>query len=597
MCERFGTQPRDQLDPLKKVLCLISTSHTPWPYLRQTPKGDGNWKSLTFRLNTPSSEADWLVVYDEPSASLSTCIPKERRILFISEPPGMKQYPSAYLNQFGNVVSPLPLRGYRGSHIQRQSALPWHYGVDMSPGIDRCSSAMSWGELANDKPKSRIASVICSNKTIVLHHRQRLVFVARLKERLTDKVDVFGRGFSEIGDKAEAIAPYRYHIVLENNTLEHFWTEKLADAWLGDSFPIFAGCGNATDYFHPDSFARIDINRPDEAIDQIEALIVSDTWEKRRAQIRESRRRIMEEYNLFAEVERVINTATNSKAARALTKPEHVKPSVFFGWSNNARRVVSFSRRVPGVLLRRLVSEATRLTWKLRFTNREPLLFVDFNDQLGKQAKALGYYSQRGQDYYVDKFFRHKKTGFFVDVGANHPTLISNTWFFEQAGWKGLSFEPQERLYELFRQKRSTDILPFVLGAKEGDVEFATVDTEGWQHALSGVLGVAELSVPALENQRVRMSTKKMRRLDSVLLERGIRQVDFMSIDVEGFEMEVLRGLDLQSIEVGILIVENDRTPFGDQGIRNYIIAQGYRYIARLSGDDVFQRRKRSLGK
>ena len=71
------------------------------------------------------------------------------------------------------------------------------------------------------------------------------------------QIDLFGRGFKEIGDKADVIGPYRYHLVLENSACPHFWTEKLADAYLGYCLPIFSGCANVVDYFPPDSLVRL----------------------------------------------------------------------------------------------------------------------------------------------------------------------------------------------------------------------------------------------------------------------------------------------------------------------------------------------------
>src|SRR5690242_13571878 len=107
---------------------LFFTRHVPWPWLRQTPKGDGAWENLTFLLNEPETPYDWLVVYDEPPQALKTTVPREKRILFITEPPGIKTYPKAFLAQFGTVVSPYDLPGVTGRFVRRQTALPWHYG-------------------------------------------------------------------------------------------------------------------------------------------------------------------------------------------------------------------------------------------------------------------------------------------------------------------------------------------------------------------------------------------------------------------------------------------------------------------------------------
>jgi FkbM family methyltransferase len=574
-----------------RVRVLLSTIHMPWPWFRQTPNGDGKWGSLTFLLDDPDYEADWLVVYDEPPAGLTTRLPLNRRILFITEPPGMKTYDRSYLKQFGTVVSAFRPPGYRGRIVQRQPALPWHYGVDMR-ARDYANSAMGWSELAGEKEKSKDISVICSNKAILPHHRARLAFVERLKERLGDRVDIFGRGFNEIGDKAEAIAPYRYHIALENNVIDHFWTEKLADAWLGDSYPIFAGCSNAADYFDPSGFAEIDIRDPDRAIDRIEAVVASGAWHAHRDAIRENRRRVMNEHNVFAVIERVIaEDGSLPHGGERLPAPVRILPSYRKGMRAILRRIARFALNLPGRLVRRLIPEQTRLRWKLKVASRNPFLVVDFDDSLGARARSLGYHSQRGQDYFVDRELGRRAHGFFVDVGANHPTEINNTYYFERSGWNGLSFEPQEHLCALFKKQRRTPVLPYVLGPHEGEVEFATVESTDWEHALSGVSDVVELGVPALQNRPVRLSMKSMRRLDNVLLEHGITQVDFMSIDVEGFELEVLKGLDFQKVRVDVLIVENDRTPFGDETIRRYLRSKGYRHIARLSGDDVFRLR------
>jgi hypothetical protein len=276
----------------------FSTIHK-WPWLRQTPNNDGVWGKLRFGLEDVNDEAEWLVVFDEPSPSLRTTTPYERRILFVTEPPEAKVYTSDYANQFRYLVSPFAVQDFRGHHLQQQPALNWQYGVSQR-GAGPRRRTLDWPDLAADKPKSNLISVICSNKVQLPRQRQRLAFVERLKLRLGDRIDLFGRGLREIDDKQDAIAPYKYHIVLENNAIDHFWTEKLADSYLGDAFPIFAGCSNLSKYFESNSFVGIDIYDIDRAIDNVEYIIGSKLWDERHELIREARRKVMYEYNCFS---------------------------------------------------------------------------------------------------------------------------------------------------------------------------------------------------------------------------------------------------------------------------------------------------------
>ncbi|MBE9064943.1 glycosyltransferase family 10 domain-containing protein [cf. Phormidesmis sp. LEGE 11477] len=300
----------------------VATTHDAFPYFRQTPAGDGRWGNVQFALEDPDERADWLVVFDEPSVGLETNVPVERRILFVWEPPELKVYDLSYLDQFGTVVSPVPLPGYGRHWVQSQSALPWFVGVDMRDGVNietmvneqGLLDAKGWDEVLDffDAPKTKLLSVVCSNKTRLEGQRERLAFVEALKVALGDQVDVFGRGFNRVNDKAEALASYKYHIALENNRHDHFWTEKLADAYLGGTFPIHAGCQNLSEYFPQGSYASIDIRDIEASVETVKRVISADPWGMSRQLRLAARDKVMMEHNVFAIVVGILEENANS---------------------------------------------------------------------------------------------------------------------------------------------------------------------------------------------------------------------------------------------------------------------------------------------
>jgi hypothetical protein len=165
--------------------------------------------------------------------------------------------------------------------------------------------------------------------------------VYALKEILADRLHWFGRGVRPVGDKAEAIKPYRYHIALENNFLDHFWTEKIADAYLGMAFPFYSGCKNLHEYFQRDAFAYIDIDDPIAAANTIESAVANNIFEKRIARLREARKQVLFEYNIFNETRNVIHKLHESHSCN-LSSVQFVHP--IKNCHSRARRV---ARQMP----------------------------------------------------------------------------------------------------------------------------------------------------------------------------------------------------------------------------------------------------------
>lgn len=280
-------------------------------WLRQFPGRKPEWGNCRFVLDEEAREYDWLVVYDDlPREQVgrfslrveTLACPRARTILVTTEPSSIKPYGTDYLAQFGMVVTyqepwaishPNLVFSHCGEH--------WHYGV-------RLPEPTTYDELKNTPlpAKQRVLSTVCSSKKErhTLHY-SRFAFTQKLVAAMPE-LEVFGRGVRPVLDKREAIDPYRYHIAIENQISPHYWSEKLADVFLGFALPIYGGCPNVGDYFPAESYIPIDIHDAEGAIATIREAIATNQYEKRLPAILEGRRLVLDEHNLFALLQRLI---------------------------------------------------------------------------------------------------------------------------------------------------------------------------------------------------------------------------------------------------------------------------------------------------
>lgn len=163
-------------------------------------------------------------------------------------------------------------------------------------------------------------------------------------------------------------------------------------------------------------------------------------------------------------------------------------------------------------------------------------------------------YSQVGEDLIIDYFLRNKSKGFYVDVGAYHPIHISNTYKFYKRGWTGIQIEPNYKKSSLFKKYRPNSItLNVGIGEKDGIAKFFIFDSDAYStFSVETVKLNEKLGLKILETKEVQMMT-----LSSIFKQYANNiEIDFMSVDTEGFDLEALKTNDWNLYRPHFIVVE-----------------------------------------
>ncbi len=207
--------------------------------------------------------------------------------------------------------------------------------------------------------------------------------------------------------------------------------------------------------------------------------------------------------------------------------------------------------------------------------------------------RKIDFTSQHGEDIFLWEYFGRKDKGICVEVGAFDGKTCSNTFAFESLGWNCILIEPDPDMVEMARQNRphSTVIQAAVGGAKvSGTIEFSQVRTkDDWAGMLSFTkadpLHLAKCEALGATITKVHVPTLPL----SKILENVAAPIDFISIDVEGLELEVLDGLDFHRFAPKLILAEltYDRN---EDRVGKYLADKGYRRIAELGCNGIYER-------
>ena len=211
-------------------------------------------------------------------------------------------------------------------------------------------------------------------------------------------------------------------------------------------------------------------------------------------------------------------------------------------------------------------------------------------------CKETRYHGQWKQDRYMNEhFFHNKKQGTFVDIGAHNGVTISNSLFYEKKlGWQGICVEPMPKIFKELRGNRSCICIQGCITDARGQKDFLhvaspRVNTE----MLSGLLEKYDPKHLARVDREIAQhgGYKEIIKVEcytfnEIMRTHNITHIDYLSIDTEGGELDILKTIDFDTIAIHIIDVENNFPE--NTGIKKFLTSKGFHFVTRIKCDEVY---------
>ena len=210
-----------------------------------------------------------------------------------------------------------------------------------------------------------------------------------------------------------------------------------------------------------------------------------------------------------------------------------------------------------------------------------------------KAFKKRASYSQDQEDLFINDYFKNIYNGFYLDIGCYHPIKYSNTALLHNRGWQGINIDMNQTSIDLFKilRKKDKNICAAISSSNKEVTQFI-------DHLYSPV-NTIDKNFSQMISKRLQIKPFSERKIYTNTLneilekyEIQIKKMDFLNIDVEGHDYEVLKGIDFLNIKPKIICIEidNHEKNLSKESIENYLKKFNYKIIKRIGFNGFFEK-------
>ena len=211
-----------------------------------------------------------------------------------------------------------------------------------------------------------------------------------------------------------------------------------------------------------------------------------------------------------------------------------------------------------------------------------------------KALRKRNTYSRDQEDLFINDYFKEKSNGFYIDIGCYHPIKYSNTALLYNRGWKGINIDMNQTSIDLFNilRKRDKNICAAISNTSKKTIQY-------FDHLFSPIntldKNFSSIASKKLSFRKHTEKTIQTYRFNQIIQKYNIniKQIDFINIDVEAHDLEVLEGIDLSLFKAKVICVEmaNNQNNIKEKKIRDYLNKYKYELIKKIGFNEFFELR------
>ena len=214
-----------------------------------------------------------------------------------------------------------------------------------------------------------------------------------------------------------------------------------------------------------------------------------------------------------------------------------------------------------------------------------------------RNNKFLNNGSQFGEEKFILSFFDKEYQGKFVDIGCFHPTRHNNTYKMYKSGWHGINIDLNPLTIDLFNFARKKDInINAAISDTEENKKLYFVGELNTQNTLEANHLLFLKNHHNLKEEEISEQIIKTKRLDKILDSYNFNDIDFMNIDVEGHELNILNSIDFLKYKIKFICIEmidhNDQAKLINEKLNAILIRNGYVLEKKIDFNFIFKKCK-----